>query len=84
MPGLATRLAGTLAVNWSALMNVVVRAVLPQYTVPPDAKPVPFAVSLNPARPAAIVFGLSDPSAGPETIVMISALDVTPPDLTVI
>ena len=33
---------------------------------------------------AVVVFGLSDPSAGPETIVRVSALDVIPPDLTVI
>ena len=52
--------------------------------VAPDANPVPFTVSVNAALPAVMLLGLSDASAGPATIVSVSAFEITPPRCTVI
>jgi hypothetical protein len=53
VPAVAIRLAGTAAVNCVALTNVVVNAVMFQYTAELETNPVPVTVSENAAPPAA-------------------------------
>lgn len=65
-PAFAIRLAGTAAVSWVALTNVVVRAVLPHCTVAPETKFVPLTVRVNAAPPATADAG--------ERLVMVGAL----------
>jgi hypothetical protein len=50
-PAVAIRLAGTAAISCVEFANVVVSGVLPQSTVAPEAKFVPFTVSAKPALP---------------------------------
>src|SRR5260370_4777626 len=57
-PGLAIRLAGTLAVTCVALTNVVVSAVAFHCTLVPLMQFVPLTVRVNPAPPAGTEFGL--------------------------
>ena len=68
-PTVATRLAGTWAVNCVALPNVVVRDVVPEVlvhcTVAPETKPEPLTVSGKPAWPAIALLGLSEVITGP-------------------
>jgi hypothetical protein len=47
-PGLATRLAGTVAVSWLALTNVVAREVALAITADCEVNPAPFSVSIVP------------------------------------
>jgi hypothetical protein len=77
------RLAGTDAVNWVVLMNVVVSTVPFQCTTEPDENPVPFTVRVNPAAPAVAVFGLMALMTGGAVTVNVTVFDVTPPDSTV-
>lgn len=65
-PAFAIRLAGTAAVSWLALTNVVVSAVLPHCTVAPETKFVPLTVRVNAAPPATAEAG--------ERLVMVGAL----------
>jgi hypothetical protein len=80
LPGLVIRLAGTAAVTWVALTNVVVSAVEFQLTVAPDRKFVPLTVSVNagPLAPAEaglrlVIVGVGTP------IVNVAAVDAVPP-----
>jgi hypothetical protein len=58
LPGLAIRLAGTVAVNCVELTKVVVSAVPFQFTVAPEKKSVPFTVSVKSGPVAAAEVGL--------------------------
>ncbi len=84
VPTLATRFAGTVAINSFALWNDVVKAEPFHCTTAPDAKSVPLAVNVKPALPAVIVFGVMPLSAGPATIVRVSELEVVLSVFTVI
>jgi hypothetical protein len=57
VPTKAIRLAGTAAVSWLELTNVVVSAVLFQFTVDPETKFVPFTVSVKSPPPAVAELG---------------------------
>jgi hypothetical protein len=52
-PAVAIRLAGTAAVTWVALTNVVVSAVPSQFTIALESKFVPFTVRVNATPPGA-------------------------------
>lgn len=58
VPAAAIRPAGTAAVSWLALTNVVVNAVVPHLTVAPGTKFVPLTVSVKAAPPAFAELGL--------------------------
>ena len=58
VPGLTSRLAGTRAVTWLGLTNVVARGVPFQFTTASAPKPVPYTVKVKPALNAAAVVGL--------------------------
>jgi hypothetical protein len=77
------RLAGTTAVNWVALTNVVARLVPLHRTVVPEENPVPVTVSVNAGPPAVAVVGLSCVRAGPFATVKVTAFEVTVLDRTV-
>jgi hypothetical protein len=79
----AMRFAGTDAVNCVALLKLVISAVVFHSTTAPEAKPVPFTVSVNAGPPADIVLGLRDVIAGPATTVKFTELELTPPEVTV-
>ena len=80
----AIRFAGTAAVSSVELTNVVVSAIAFHSTTAPEANPVPFTVKVNAGPPAVVALGLIEKSAGPAATVSVSALEVTPPDFTVI
>jgi hypothetical protein len=78
VPALASRLAGTAAVNCVELTNVVVSAVPFHCTVDPDAKPVPKADSVNAALPATAEPGLRLVTVNP-LMENVAGLVVGPP-----
>jgi hypothetical protein len=63
-PEVAIREAGTAAVNFVALANVVASAVVPHFTVEPETKFVPLTVSVNAGPPAVAELGLRLVMAG--------------------
>ena len=83
VPGAAIRVGATIAVNCVALRKVVVSVDPFHCTTAPETNPVPFIVRVNAAPPAAVLFGLSDATAGGEAIVKAALLDVTPFCVTV-
>jgi len=83
-PVLAMRLAGTAAVNWVELTNVVVSVVLPHCTVAPERKFVPLTVRVNAAPPAVMDVGDRLVIVGtPELVVKVTAGEVPPESFTV-
>jgi hypothetical protein len=64
VPALAMSLAGIAAVSWELLTYVVFRDAPFQLTVDPVTKPMPLAVSVNPAAPAAAVVGDTEAREG--------------------
>ena len=72
VPTVAIRDAGTVAVSFVAETNVVVSAVPFHLTVEPDAKLVPFTVSVNCGPPAVVQVGLSELIVGTALIVITS------------
>jgi hypothetical protein len=76
VPGLATRLAGTVAVTSLALWNDVASALPAQLTIASEPKPVPLTVRVKAALPAVIVSGSRLLTAGPATMVMVCAFEV--------
>jgi len=60
VPGLASRLAGTVAVTWVALTKLVASAAPFHCAAASGPNPVPLIVSWNEAPPAAAVVGLSE------------------------
>src|SRR5579871_1015522 len=58
VPGAARRLAGTLAVSWEALTNVVASPLSPHCTRAPFWKLLPLTVRVKAAPPAAAELGL--------------------------
>jgi hypothetical protein len=77
VPVVAIRLAGTAAVTWVALTNVVVSAVEFHFTVAPEAKLVPFTVSVKAAPPAVAEVGARVVIVGgPGLMVKVEAGDV--------
>ncbi len=83
VPEDAIKLADTDAVNCVALTYVVDSAVPFQFTIAPEANPLPFTVSVNAAPPAVVLEGLSEEIVGPAAMVNVEPLDVTPPETTV-
>lgn len=80
VPGCAMSPAGTDAVNWVALTNVVVKAVLLNETTAPVRKFVPFTVRVVAALPAITVDGEMLVRVGVGTVmVKLTALDAVPP-----
>jgi hypothetical protein len=65
VPGVAIRLAGTVAVSWLVPTNAVASGVPFQFTVAPEKRYVPFTVSVNVAPPAAVELGLKLVIVGP-------------------
>ena len=57
VPVFTSRLAGTAADNCVALTNVVASGLLFQVTRVLEVKPEPLAINVNPALPAAALFG---------------------------
>jgi hypothetical protein len=78
------RPAGTDAVNWVFVINVVVSAVLFQFTTDLPENPLPFTVSVNAGPPAIAVLGLIVLMVGAAATVNVTAFDVTAFDSTVI
>lgn len=79
VPAVATRFAGTDAVNCDAERKFVVRAWPFQVIVAPLTNPVPLAVRVNPALPDATVFGEMLVSVtGTAVIVNAAAFEVSP------
>jgi hypothetical protein len=81
VPLLTTSPAGTDAVNWVALTNVVVSATPFQFTTELLTNPLPFTVSVNVASPAVANVGASDVATGTgllAAITSVSTLDVPP------
>jgi len=83
LPAVAIKLAGTGAVSWPELTKVVVRAVAFQRTAAPDAKALPFTVSVKVGPPAVAEFGLKDVIAGGALIKNGVPEDVMPNDKAV-
>ena len=83
VPGVAIKLAATVAVNWFALTNVVGSAVPFQFTTAPEAYPVPFTVRVKPALPAVTDEGLREVIAGPAVTVKVTTPVVPPKVVTV-
>ncbi len=80
LPGAAIRLAGTIAVNWVALTNVVVRAAPFHCTVAPERKPVAFTVSVNADPPAGVEAGFRLVITGVGALIRkVVAADTLPP-----
>jgi hypothetical protein len=84
VPALAMSVAGTVAVNWVALTNLVDSVAVFQRMVEPDENPVPLTVSVKDGPPAVAVFGEIALMTGAGLIVKVTAFDVTAPDRTVI
>ena len=77
-PALAIRLAGTAAVSWVELTNVVVRAVDPHLTVVPEGMLDPLTTRVNAGPVAVVEFGLSDEMEGGGLIVNVAFNDCAP------
>src|SRR5512134_2042029 len=73
VPVLAMSLAGTAAVSWVPLTNVVVRVVPFQCTEEPVTKPVPLTVSVNAAPPTAAVVGDTEVRTGTGFLDLLSS-----------
>ena len=82
-PATAINGAGTVAVNWAALTNVVASPLPFHCTAAPDTKPLPETVSVNAAPPTVAEDGLRLEMVGPAMIVNVAALEVAPPEVTV-
>jgi hypothetical protein len=65
VPGVAIRLAGTVAVSWLVPTKAVASGMPFQFTVAPEKRYVPFTVSVNVAPPAAVELGLKLVIVGP-------------------
>jgi hypothetical protein len=63
-PGAVIRLAGTKAVIWVGLTNVVCNGELFQDATVPDVNPVPFTVNVKAAPPPLALAGLSELTVG--------------------
>jgi hypothetical protein len=82
-PAEATREAGTAAVNWFALLNVVLSSDPFQVTVVPELNPEPVAVSEKDALPAIVVFGEILVRVTPGAVTLKGRVDVLwPPEVT--
>jgi hypothetical protein len=80
VPTEAISVAGTAAVNWAALTNVVVRFAPFHCTIALFSKLLPFTVNVNAGPPAIAEFGTSEESVATGVVtVKKSRLDVPPP-----
>jgi hypothetical protein len=84
VPGLAMRVADTVAVSCVEETNVVVRAAPFQFTIEVDTKFMPLTVNVNCGSPAAAQVGLRELIDGVALIVNVAAPDVAPHPPTVI
>lgn len=78
------RSAETEAVTWLALTTVVRRDVPFHWTTAPDAKPLPFTVSVKAGAPATTEFGFNAVMCGGAPILNGALFEVMPPEITVI
>jgi hypothetical protein len=83
VPAFAMSLAGTVAVSWVALPNLVESAVVFQFTTELDENPVPFTVNVKLGPPAVVALGVIALMTGGAVTVNVTAFDPTPPDTTV-
>ena len=83
LPAAAIRVAGIKAVSWVALTKVVVSGAPFHCATAPDAKALPFTVSVKAGPPAVAEFGLKEAIAGGALIKNGVAEDVMPSDKTV-
>jgi hypothetical protein len=83
VPTLATSVARIVAITCVEFTNVVALFAPPKFTSAPLTKPVPFTVNVNPADPAAIVFGDNDVTVGTgfsaAVMVNVAEFDWPPP-----
>jgi len=80
VPAVAISDAVIAAVNWLALLNVVVFATPLNFTTDVATKPAPFTVSVNAAPPAVALVGEIDASVGAGLLIVnVCAPDVPPP-----
>jgi hypothetical protein len=78
--GCWTSVAGTAAVSWVLLTNVVANGVVPRNTVAPEKKFDPFTVSVNAGPPCGTVAGERLVSVGTGAVMpRLTALDAAPP-----
>jgi hypothetical protein len=84
VPGLAMRVADTVAVSCVEETNVVVSAAPLQFTIDVEMKFVPLTVNVNCESPAAAQVGLSEVMVGAALIVSVAATDVDAHPPTVI
>jgi hypothetical protein len=84
VPAVAIRPAGTAAVTWLALTNVVVSTVVPHCTFAPETKFVPLIVRVKAAPPAVAELGLRLVMVGGgRLMVNVAPADVPPVVVTV-
>jgi hypothetical protein len=81
VPGLAMRMAGTVAVSWVEETNVVASDEPFQFTREPESKFVPFTVNVNCGPPGATQVGSMVVMDGVEVIVNVTAFEVAPQGL---
>jgi len=80
VPPVAISAAVMAAVNWVALINVVVVAVPLNFTLAPLTNPVPFTVNVNAALPAVALAGASPVIVGAGLLIVnIRFAEVPPP-----
>jgi len=84
VPAVAIRLAGTAAVSWLTLMNLVVSAVPFHFTFAPEPKLVPLTVRVKAAPPAVAELGLRLVTVGGGRVMLnVAPADVPPVVVTV-
>jgi len=76
VPAVTRSVAGILAVTWTLLTKVVLRAELFQLTVAPGTKFEPFTVSVKPAEPTVLLEGESEVRTGTGLPAPTSSLSV--------
>jgi hypothetical protein len=83
LPGLAVKLAGTVALNCAPPRNVVTNGAPFHCTTEPATKPEPLTVSVNAGPPAGDEVGFKLVTVGPDVVIeKLTELEDAPPGLT--